>query len=458
MNINKFKVDFSTPQIIVLGFLTAIIIGTILLMLPISSSKGIYTPFLDALFASTAAVSVTGLGIVDVYEYWSIFGQIVILLLIQFGGLGIVTFTTFVMIIIGKKVSLKDRMVIQDAYNLNSLSGLVKFIRKVVIGSLVVELLGALLYMIEFIPEYGIIKGIWISVFNSVSAFCNAGINIIGSTSLIEYVKNPLINITTCSLVILGGIGFVVWFDVLNILKLIKNKKLSYKSFFNRLALHTKIVVVTSICLIVIGTVLVLVFEYNNPDTLGNLSWTEKIMAAGFQSVNIRTAGFHTISQVGLREPTLLVCMVLMFIGGSPVSTAGGIKTISFALIVIAVISVVKADEDTIVFGREIPRGLIRKTLAVISVFLSILSTSIILLLIFNEGNTMDIIFEAVNAATTTGLSRGFTDSLNSIGKLIIIATMFLGRLGPITMAISFTSRRKRKAIVKHPRGNVIIG
>ncbi len=458
MKIDKFKLNLSTTQLIATGFLIAIMIGTLFLMLPISSSDGTYTPFLEALFASTASVSVTGLGLVDTFDYWSFFGQFVILLLIQFGGLGIVTFTTFVMIVIGKKVSLKDRMLIQDAYNLNSLGGLVKFIKKVVIGSLIVESVGALLYMIEFIPKYGIAKGIWISIFNAVSAFCNAGIDIIGKDSLVNYVTNPLINIITCVLVLLGGLGFVVWFDVLNIVKLIRNKKMARKSFFNRLALHTKIVIVATMFLIIIGTILILIFEYNNPETLGDLSWVHKMMAASFQSINIRTSGFHTLSVMALREPTLLVYMVFMFIGGSPVSTAGGIKTISFALIVIAVISVAKADEDTVVFGREIPRGLIRKTLAVVAISIFVVSISVVLLLIFNEGSTMDVVFEVINAATTTGLTRGFTDSLNTMGKIIIIVIMFLGRLGPITMAITFTSRHKKRALVKYPKGNVIIG
>lgn len=459
MNKKKFwEFDLSTTQMIAAGFLLAILLGSILLCLPISSVSGNFTPYIDSLFTATTSVCVTGLVVVNTFEYWSVFGQTVILILIQFGGLGIVTFTTLVMIIIGKKVTLKNRLLIQDAYNLNSMSGLVKFTRNVVRGSLIVEGIGALLYMIEFIPRFGVGKGIWVSVFNSVSAFCNAGMDLVGPYSLAEYVDSPLVSFTTMALIVLGGIGFIVWFDFLKVIKLIRKKEVNIKFIFTKLSLHSKIVLVTTLGLLLFGTIMVLILEYDNPGTLGDLPWWNKIMVAMFQSVTVRTAGFFTISQKALRQPTALICMMLMFIGGSPVGTAGGIKTISFALIVIAVIQVASNNEDTVVFRREIPRGLIRKTLAVASIDLFVVSMSAIFLMKFNGGNGLDTIFEVVSAVGTVGLSRDYTGTLNLAGKIIIVVTMYLGRIGPITMAIAFRSGHKKKALVKYSKENVIIG
>lgn len=447
----------SSTQIIAVGFLLLILFGTLLLMLPIATVNGQGASFIDSLFTATTSVCVTGLVVVDTFSYWSVFGQIVIAILIQCGGLGVVTLTTLIMVIIGKKLTLKDRMLIQDAYNLNSMAGLVKFIRKVLIGSGIVEGIGALLYMVEFIPRFGL-KGIWISVFNAISAFCNAGMDIVGPTSFAEYVGNPYINVVTMTLIILGGIGFVVWFDVINVFRFNKGIWKSPGRSFRKCSLHTKIVVITTLILLVGGALIIFGMEYNNPDTLGNLSMGDKVLASMFQSTTLRTAGFYTISQAGLHDSTSLICILFMIIGGSPVGTAGGIKTISIALIILTVISVAREDENTVVFKREIPRTLIKKTLAVVSVALFAFITSSVLLCQFNGGNVIDCIFEAASAVGTVGLSRDYTSTLGLAGKIIVICTMYLGRLGPITIALAVSVKHKRKIIMNYSKENVIIG
>lgn len=451
-------IKLSTTQIIAGGFFVAILIGSILLSLPIASSDGQATSYIDALFTATTSVCVTGLVVVNTYSHWSLFGQVVILILIQCGGLGLVTFSTFFMMIIGKKVTLKDRLLIQDAFNLNSLSGLVKFTKRVLIGTFTVEGCGVVLYSLVYVKHYGLAKGLWISVFNAVSAFCNAGMDVMGPNSLADYVGNPLINITTMSLIICGGLGFIVWWDLIDVGKLVIHKEIKGKFFFSKLSLHSKLVLVTTAVLILTGAVVVFVLEFNNPNTLGALPIGDKIWASFFQSVTLRTAGFFTISQKGMHEVTALVCMVYMFIGGSPVGTAGGIKTIAFALIVLTIVSVAKASEDTTAFKRTISRNLIKKTLAVASISIAIVFLDIVLLSGVSNGSLADVMYEAVSALGTVGLSRDFTANLNIWGKIIIISAMFLGRVGPITMAIAFSPKKSKNALAKYPKEEVIIG
>lgn len=458
MKIGKIKFKLSNAQIVAIGFMLAIFLGGVVLSLPISSAKGEFTPFIDALFTSTTSICVTGLVVVNTFEYWSFFGQVVILILIQLGGLGVVAVSTFIMMVIGKKVLLKERMLIQDAYGLETLSGMVKFVKHVFILTMIIEMIGAIIYMFKFIPEFGVGKGIWISVFNAVSAFCNAGIDVIGPSSLMNYTDSPLVNFTTMFLIISGGIGFIVWFDVFVVIKKIKNKEINYNCMFSRLTLHSKLVIVTTLVLIFLGAIFILAFEYNNPLTMNDLPWGEKIMASFFQSVTTRTAGFCTVSQKGLQDATALICILLMFVGGSPVGTAGGIKTISLAVIFIAVVSVIKSKEDSVVFNREIPRGVIRKTLAITAVSGFIVATSLLLLLTLNGGNVLDAGYEVVSAMATVGLTRDFTFTLNDYGKMIIIATMYLGRIGPVTMAIAFNFNAKKKTLMKYSKESVIIG
>lgn len=452
------KWALSTTQIIVLGFLTAIIIGGLLLSLPVSSADGQSVPLIDAMFTSTTSVCVTGLVVTNTYEQWSRFGQAVILMLIQCGGLGIVTFTTSFMLILGRKVTLRDRLLMQDAYNLNTLTGLVKFTKKVIFGTLIVESIGAVLYMFTFIPEFGWKEGIWISVFNSVSAFCNAGIDIIGPNSLAPYVTNVSVNLITMALIILGGIGFIVWWDILHMAGKVKKKEVPSRAFFNRLSLHTKIVLTTTLCLIGIGTLLIFILEYNNPETIGGLAFGDKIMASAFESVTARTAGFLTFSQKAMRDSSALVCMILMFIGGSPVGTAGGVKTSTFALVIIAAMSAVKGSEHGTAFRRRLHNRTMRKALAVILISFLVAMSATIMLSTFCGGALTDVMFETFSAIGTSGLTRDYTAAMNSAGKIIIMICMYLGRVGPISMAIIFGFKKNKYGLAEYPSADITVG
>lgn len=446
----------STTQLIVLGFFFAIMIGAILLMLPVSAADGQSTPFLDALFTSTTSVCVTGLVVVDTFSHWSTFGHVVILILIQCGGLGIISITTGVMLMIGKKVSLKDRLLLEDAFNLSSLSGLVRFLKRVIKGTFLIEAFGAICYMFVFVPEFGI-RGIWISVFNSVSAFCNAGIDIIGNNSLMNYVGNVPINIITMLLIILGGLGYIVWWDFLRVFSLAKKGEIKKRRIWNKLTLHTKIVVVMTVGLVFVGALAILAMEFNNPETIGNLPLGEKVLASLFQSVTCRTAGFATISQKGIKDSTALLCMILMFIGGSPVGTAGGIKTTTIAVLVIAVGSIIRGYEEAGLFGRHISIRNVRKALAVTLISVLVSLVALMTLLCIQPGGFVDIAYEVFSAVGTVGLTRNLTPILNTASKIIIIFCMYLGRIGPISMAIA-VGQRKKKTTVHLPQEEVTIG
>jgi len=348
------KKGLTTTQIIVGGFAAAIFIGSLLLMLPIAAKTNTATPYIDALFTSTTSICVTGLVTVVTAEHWSFFGQVVIMLLIELGGLGVVTFTTGVLMIFRRRITLKDRLLIQDAYNLNTLKGLVRLTRRIVRGTLVVEGVGALLYMSVFIRDFGFLKGFWMGIFTSVSAFCNAGIDLVGPDSLAPYVSNFTINMTTMLLIIFGGIGFPVWWDIIDAIHSIKAKKNTVKTAVRKLHLHSKIALTMTLILIFGGALLVYLFEYNNPDTMGNYSLGTKILASFFQSVTTRTAGFFTISQGGMRPSTVILSILLMFTGGSPSGTAGGIKTVTLAVVVLAAVSMIKGNNSIEAYHRKI--------------------------------------------------------------------------------------------------------
>ena len=450
----KQRLRVSTTHIILLSFLIAILIGAVLLSLPISSADGKPTSFLDALFTATTSTCVTGLVVTPTVSSWSVFGQIIILILIQIGGLGVITIMSGMMILLHKKMGIGDRLLLQDAFNLNSLSGLVRFVKKVVTGTLIIEGIGALLYMTVFIPEFGA-KGIWISVFTSVSAFCNAGIDIIAENSLCNYVLNPIINIVTCALIILGGIGYIVWWDVLRVLKLARTKKVK---FFRDLALHSKIAITATLILIFVGAAFIFAFEYNNPQTMGDYTLLQKIEVSLFQSVTTRTAGFATVPQENLTNASAIVCLLLMFIGGSPVGTAGGIKTVTFAVIIVAAIASIRNKEDTEVFGRQLTKQAVSKAVAVTCMSFIIMFTSTVLLSAVTDANALDIVYETVSATATVGLTRNLTVSLDSIGKLIIIITMYLGRVGPISLAVAFKRSKDNQNIVRNPIEEISVG
>ena len=448
------KISLSTTHIILISFLIVILIGSILLTFPISSKNGVSVTYIDALFTATTSTCVTGLVTVPTYSTWSIFGQIVILVLIQIGGLGVVAFMSAFMIIINKKLKLKDYQLIQDAFNLNTMSGLKKFIKHVFLGTLLVELIGAILYMFVFIPDYGI-KGVWISIFNSVSAFCNAGMDIVGEVSLCDYATNPLVNITTSLLIVLGGLGFIVWWDVLRVLKQFKIKKFRC---FKSLTLHSKIVISSTLFFIFSGTLLIFLFEYNNVNTIAGFNIFDKIQISMFQSITTRTAGFATIPQESLTDQSVIVCMILMFIGGSPVGTAGGIKTITAVSLAAIAIASIRNKKEVILFNRNLSSEITRKAVAVTTMSFMIVIISTILLSLTIDRSIVDILYETVSATATVGLSRNLTSFLNSIGKVILIVTMYLGRVGPISLAIAFKSKKESTNIILNPTEEVSIG
>ncbi len=450
----KKKLSLSTTQIILLGFLITIFIGSILLSLPVSSADGQAVPYIDALFTATTATCVTGLVTVPTATTWSLFGQVVILVLIQIGGLGIITIMTGVMLLLNQRIGVSDRLLIQDAFNLNTMSGMVSFVRKVLLGTLIIEGIGAALYMLVFVPEFGA-RGIWISVFNSVSAFCNAGMDIIGLNSLCGYATDPLVNFTTSALIVLGGIGYIVWWDVIRVLK---TRTKQNRKVFRHLTLHSKIAISSTLVLLVSGTVLFLIFEYNNPLTIQSLSLFDKLQVASFQSVTTRTAGFATVPQENLTNASSMVALLLMFIGGSPVGTAGGAKTVTMAVLVCSAISSIQNRNETTLFGRSVSRQSITKAVAVVTASFAIAFTSTVLLSAVMETSALDILFETVSATATVGLSRNLTGSLNLAGKIIIIVTMYFGRVGPISLAVALGSKKTSQNIVKNPTEEISIG
>lgn len=451
---DNIQIRFSTTQIIMLSFFLAILCGSFLLSLSISSASGEPIPYIDALFTATTSICVTGLVTVPTFSAWSTFGQIIILILIQMGGLGVITIMFGIMLGFYRKMGIGDRMLIQDAFNLNTLSGLSTFIKKVLFGTLLIESVGALLYMTVFIPIFGL-KGIWISIFNSVSAFCNAGMDIMSENSLCDYAINPMINFVTSVLIILGGLGYIVWWDLLRVLKNIRQQKFNC---FKNLTLHSKIALSTTLFLIFAGTIAIFIAEFYNPLTMKDYSFIDKLQLSYFQSVTTRTAGFATIQQQDLTNTGALISILLMFIGGSPVGTAGGIKTVTITILFAAAFATIKGNHDVTLFHRNISKSAINKSVAVVSMAFIVLFTSTLLLSTVTDADLLDILYETVSATATVGLTRNLTPTLNLCGKLIIIVTMYLGRVGPISLAVAFNIKKRAQNIIKNPTEEISVG
>lgn len=459
MNTKRLKANISSilskdnlmspPRILVFGFATVILIGTMLLMLPASSLDNQSVGFVNALFTATSAVCVTGLVVVDTGTHWTTFGKTVILLLIQIGGIGFMSMATLFAVLLGKKISLKERLIIQQAVGQNTLSGVVKFSLYMLGLTFLLESIGALLLSFRFIPEYGVLKGIGYSIFHAVSAFCNAGFDLIGNgRSLTPYVNDPLITLTIGTLIILGGIGFAVIVDVVSNFK----KK--------RFTLHTRIVLTMTVFLLAIGTLLFLIFEWNNINTLGALTIPNKLMASFFQSLTTRTAGFNTIDTAGLTTGSKLLTIILMFIGGSPASTAGGIKTVTFGIILIMAMTVIEGKDRVGIFKRDISYSIVNRaiTIAVIAMML-LITITMAMTVIESHFDFMDILFEVASALGTVGLSTGVTPELSDTGKLLIIFTMFSGRVGTLTIAFALANRQQNyKNLIQYPEEKVIVG
>ena len=450
----KKKFSLSTTQIIMLSFVAVIFVGSLLLALPISSANRQAVPYMDALFTATTATCVTGLVTVPTVTTWSVFGQVVILLLIQIGGLGVVTILSALMILLHKRMGIGDRLLLQDAFNLNSLSGIVRFVKRVLAGTFLVEGAGALLYMTVFVPEFGM-RGIWISVFTSISAFCNAGIDIFAENSLCDYATNPVINGVTSLLIILGGMGYIVWWDAMGLGKRDLGKR---RRRFRDLSLHSKIAITTTLILLLGGGLLIFLFEYNNPKTIGNLPLLDKLQVSVFQSVTTRTAGFASVPQQDLTNASALLCLLLMFIGGSPVGTAGGVKTVTMAVLAVSALASIRDKQEVSLFHRNISRQAVKKAVAVTMMSFGILFVSTILLSAVTDADALDVLYETVSATATVGLTRNLTPSLNGAGKVIIIATMYLGRVGPISLALALNSKKNNPNIIKNPTEEISVG
>ncbi len=448
------KFTLSTTQIILLSFLITILLGSLLLALPISSADGEAVPYLDALFTATTSTCVTGLVTLPTATTWSVFGQVVILLMIQIGGLGLITVMSGLMILLHRKMGIGDRLLIQDAFNLNTMSGLAKFVKNVLFGTLIVEGIGALLYMPVFVTEFGA-KGVWISVFNSISAFCNAGIDVIGENSLCNYATNPIVNLVTCALIILGGLGYIVWWDVLRV---IRSRSPKNKKIFRHLTLHSKIAITVTAGLIFVGAILIFIFEYNNPLTIGEMPLFDKIQVSLFQSVTTRTAGFASVPQENLTNASTAVSIILMLIGGSPVGTAGGMKTVTIAVLLCSALATIRNKNSATLFGRRVSEDSIKKAVAVAVSFLTICTASTVLLMATSNFSAIDAVYETVSATATVGLSRNLTAALNTVGKLIIIVTMYFGRVGPISLAVALGSKNEAQNVISEPTEEISIG
>ena len=448
------RIRFTTTQIILLSFLLVILIGSVLLALPISSTNGIAVPYIDALFTATTSTCVTGLVTLPTSSTWSVFGQIVILILIQVGGLGVITIMTGLMLLLNRKLGISDRLLIQDAFNLNTMSGLVKFVKNVLFGTLIIEGIGAVLYMLVFVPEFGA-KGIWISVFNSISAFCNAGIDIIAENSLCDYATNPLINLVTSTLIILGGLGYIVWWDVLRV---VKSRSPKNRKIFRHLTLHSKIAITVTASLILAGAILIFIFEYANPLTIGEMNLFDKIQVSFFQSVTTRTAGFASVPQENLTNASAAISLLLMMIGGSPVGTAGGMKTVTLAVLICSAFATIRNKNSATLFSRRISDDSVKKAVAVVVMFLTICAASTVFILATSNASAIDVVYETVSATATVGLSRNFTATLNTFGKLIIIVTMYFGRVGPISLAVALGRKNESQNVISEPTEEISIG
>ncbi|WP_245237705.1 TrkH family potassium uptake protein [Paenibacillus ihuae] len=436
----------SPPQILVLGFATAILIGTLLLMLPYSSASGHSLIFIDALFTATSATCVTGLVVVDTGTYFSVFGQIVILVLIQVGGLGFMTMATLFALLLKRKISLRDRLILQEAMNQSSMEGIVRLIRKVLVYSLAIEAGGAVLLTLRWAADMDFGRALYFGIFHAVSMFNNAGFDIFGDfRSLTGYAGDPVVNIVVMFLIISGGIGFIVMADLIDYRK------------SRRLMLHSKVVLSMTAALILIGTVVVFIFEFSNPNTFGQLNFGGKIWAAFFQSVTPRTAGANTVDIAGLRQATQFFIVILMFIGASPGSTGGGIKTTTFTLMIGAVISMLRGREDIVLFRYRLAQERVFKALT-ITLLALLLIVAVSMVLSTTEGRPfLMILFETTSAFATVGLSMGLTPELSETGRILICLTMFAGRLGLLTLAYAL-GPKQGKALYKYPEGKMIIG
>lgn len=461
MSMNKAgirKASFNTMQIIALGFLGVILLGTVLLWMPFSNQTPI--TFVDALFTAVSAVCVTGLVTITPAVQFTVVGKVILLLLIQIGGLGVIACTVAFFLILRKKITVKERVMIQQAYGLDTLSGMVTFIIGILKGTFFVEGIGAVCYAFYFVPKYEWKKGIAYSIFHAVSAFCNAGIDILGDSSFTEMSTSPVINFTTMGLVILGGLGFLVWYDVIRNTRKTIADKMPWKRLFTRLQLQSKVALTMTGVLLLVGFFSFLLLEYQNPQTLGGMSFGEKLMAAGFQSMTTRTAGFASVPQSALTEGSRLLGCILMFIGGSPGGTAGGVKTASVAMLLLTCTAVLRGRKDTECFGRKIAPAIVRSGITMITVTFLFWFCGVTALTILEPGTDfLNIMYEVTSAMATVGLTADLTANLTRASQVVLMILMYAGRIGPLTMALIFAGKAKMSSHLRDlPEKRIMLG
>lgn len=447
----------STTKIITLSYMAVILFGGIILTLPAMSASGAATDPIDALFTATSSVCVTGLTTLTTAAHWSLAGKVVILLLIQIGGMGTVTILTMTSVLWQKKIMMKNRLLIEDAFDLDSMQGVVRFVLIVFYGVLAIEFVGAAAYSFTFIPRYGIGTGIWYSIFHSISAFCNAGIDIIGDRSFEAFAGSAPITIITVMLIVVGGLGFMTLWELVIAAKERVKRGCGGDTLRKKLSQHAKLVLTVTFIMITAGAVLYWIFEHGNSATIGGDSGGKQALECLFQSVTTRTAGFATISQSGLTFPSIGLTVFLMFIGGSPGGTAGGIKTTTFAIMILETVSVIKGKQDVTCFHRRVPVPVIRKAFAVFFISTVIGIAAVIAMYFLQPGRVSDIIFEVYSALGTVGLSRDLTPTLGAAGKVIIILCMYIGRVGPISVAAAVAGPDYGSGL-HYAYGNVRVG
>lgn len=448
LHISK-SIKLSPTQVLALGLALIISLGTILLSLPIASADGRSIGFSDALFTATSASCVTGLLVKDTGTDFTLFGQLVILTLIQIGGLGFMTLATMTFVLLGKKITLRDRLVMQEALNQNSLQGIVSITKDIVFVTIAIEILGAILLAFRFIPQLGFVKGTYFSIFHSISAFCSAGFDIMGGyKSLTGYLEDPVVNLTICSLSILGGLGITV----LNDIRLNRNPR--------KWSLHTKLVMGVTAFLLVFGTVFFLLVESGNPQTLGGYSLKGKILGSIFQSTTLRSVGFITVDNGALKDASKFLSAIFMFIGASPASTGGGIKTTTAAVIFLMTFNIVRGREDNDVFKRTIPSTITHRALAILLIsLLTLISITMALSLIEGDIPFIDAFFKAASSLSTTGISVFDVRDLHFLSRTLLMAAMYAGKIGPLTLTLALARRQSgNKDLLKYPTEKIIVG
>ena len=442
------KPKLTPTQIIVLFFAAVIILGTFLLCLPIASKSREWTPLLDSAFTATSATCVTGLIVYDTFTHWSLFGQLVILGMIQIGGLGVMTIITMFSVFAKKKISLHERKLLMQSAGTIRTNGIIKLLKQIITITFICEGAGAIMLATRFCPELGATKGLYYSIFHAVSAFCNAGFDLMGVygefSSITPFCTDITVNLTICALIVSGGLGFLVWQDVIT-------NRFRLKNY----SLHSKIVLITTAVLLFAGWIMFMVFEYGS--SLEGLSTAEKILASFFQSVSSRTAGFNTVPLNKLSAAGVMLMSTLMLIGGSPGSTAGGIKTTTIAVMALELIAVAKGNKDTVIFKRRLEDDTVKRAGAIISVYLMAVICSLMIICAVENASISNILFEVASAAGTVGLTVGITSTLSSISHIVLMLLMFGGRIGGLTLIIAFTERRTHVKLTR-PTEKILIG